>query len=53
MRDANGRLQWADGKSVGAKTIHHMLSTGEIRELDADLFGDFSRGQTLGLGAEE
>lgn len=49
MRDANGRLQWASGKPVGAKTVQHMLSEGQIRELDTDLFGDRSRGQTIGL----
>lgn len=49
LRDANGRLQWASGKSVGVKTINHMLSQGQIIELDADLFGDFRRGQTLGV----
>ncbi len=49
MRDANGRLQWASGKPVGPKTVHHMLSAGEIKELDTDLFGDRARGQTIGL----
>jgi hypothetical protein len=49
MRDANGRLQWASGRPVGAKTVRHMLNAGEIAELDTDLFGDPSRGQTLGI----
>lgn len=49
MRDANGRLQWASGKPVGNKTVNHMLETGQLRELDTDLFGDRSRGQTLGV----
>lgn len=49
MRDANGRLQWASGKSVGPKTVRHMLTVGQIEELDTDLFGERSRGQTLGL----
>lgn len=51
LRDATGKLQWASGKPVGRKTIHFMLGEGMIRELDTDLFGDFSRGQTLGLSA--
>lgn len=49
LRDAGGKLQWSSGKPVGAKTVLHMLSCGQIRELDTDLFGDFSRGQTLGV----
>ena len=49
LRDANGRLQWASGKPVGRKTVLHMLDAGQIRELDTDLFGDPSRGQTLGV----
>jgi hypothetical protein len=48
LRDANGRLQWADGKHVGAKTVQFMLSEGQIAELDTDLFGDRSHGQTIG-----
>lgn len=51
MRDANGRLQWASGKRVGAKTIQYLLSEAQIAELDTDLFGDRSRGQTLGLAS--
>lgn len=49
MRDAAGKLQWSSGKSVGRKTVGMMLSAGLIRELDTDLFGDRSRGQTIGL----
>lgn len=49
MRDAHGRMNWSDGRSVGRKTVSHMLQTGELRELDADLFGNRSRGQTLGI----
>jgi hypothetical protein len=49
MRDARGQLQWSDGRKVGAKTVQFLLSEGRIAELDTDLFGDFSRGQTLGL----
>lgn len=49
MRDAMNRLQWSDGKPVGRKTVSYMLEAGEIAELDTDLFGDYSRGQTLGL----
>lgn len=51
MRDANGRLQWASGKRVGPKTVLHLLSEGQIAELDTDLFGNRSRGQTIGLMA--
>lgn len=48
MRDANGRLQWASGKSVGRKTVSYLMEMGLVVQLDADLFGDPSRGQTLG-----
>ena len=51
MRDAAGRLQWASGRPVGRKTVHHMLTTGDLVQLDTDLFGDYSRGQTLGSSA--
>lgn len=49
MRDANGRLQWADGRNVGAKTVSYMLDENMIVSLDADLFGDPERGQTIGV----
>lgn len=49
MRDSTGTLQWASGKPVGAKTVRYLLDTGAIRQLDTDLFGDASRGQTIGL----
>lgn len=49
MRDAHGRMQWADGRSVGRKTVSHMINEGTLQELDTDLFGDRSRGQTLGV----
>lgn len=49
MRDANGRLYWTCGKPVGPKTVGHMLTVGQIEELDTDLFGERSRGQTLGI----
>lgn len=42
-------MNWSDGRSVGRKTVQHMLATGELRELDTDLFGDASRSQTLGI----
>lgn len=51
MRDSRGILQWASGKPVGAKTVRHMLSEGMIAELDTDLFGNRSRGQTIGLAS--
>lgn len=51
MRDANGRVQWASGKPVGAKTVRYMLDQGQAVEMDTDLFGDRSRGQTIGLAA--
>lgn len=50
MRDAHGKMHWTDGRSVGRKTVSHMLETGDLAELDTDLFGDYSRGQTLGCG---
>lgn len=48
MRDANGRMQWASGAPVGRRTVHHMLETGAIAELDTDLFGAREWGQTIG-----
>ena len=51
MRDSAGKLQWASGKPVGAKTVRHMLAAGMIAELDTDLFGNRSRGQTIGLAS--
>lgn len=49
MRDAQGRLNWSDGRSVGRKTVSYMLDSGQLRQLDTDLFGDPARGQTLGI----
>jgi len=49
MRDAGGKMQWTDGKSVGQATVTYMLQNGLLQELDTDLFGDKSRGQTLGI----
>jgi tetrahydromethanopterin S-methyltransferase subunit G len=51
MRDATGRVQWSSGKRVGRRSIGIMLEAGIIRPLDTDLFGDYSRGQTIGLSA--
>lgn len=48
MRDANGRMQWASGKSAAPRTVRYMLDIGQLFELDTDLFGDRSRGQTIG-----
>lgn len=48
MRDASGRMQWASGRSAAANTVRYMLETGQIFELDTDLFGDRHRGQTIG-----
>jgi hypothetical protein len=49
IRDSGGKLQWASGKPVGRKTVQFMLGERQIEELDTDLFGDRTRGQTLGL----
>lgn len=49
LRDAAGRMQWADGRSVGRRTIEYMLTAGLIHQLDADLFGCPDHGQTLGV----
>lgn len=49
MRDAQGRMQWTDGRNVGRKTVAHMINEGTLQELDTDLFADRSRGQTLGI----
>lgn len=48
LRDSCGRVQWADGKPVGGKTLQYLLDQGLARELDTDLFGDPHRGQTIG-----
>jgi hypothetical protein len=49
MRDACGKLQWASGRPVGAKTVGYLMEEGKIVPLDTDLFGDLSRGQTIGI----
>lgn len=49
IRDSNGRIQWDSGKSVGRVIIAYMLNNGIIKNLDSDLFGDKSRGQTIGV----
>lgn len=49
MRDSRGRMQWADGRNVGPTTIRYLMDNHLIAPLDTDLFGDFSRGQTIGL----
>lgn len=49
MRDSAGRVQWADGRPIGATTFQYMLDEGMITNLDCDLFGDANRGQTIGL----
>lgn len=51
MRTARGDIQWADGRPVGRRTVQYLLDEGQIAELDTDLFGDRSRGQTLGLSS--
>jgi hypothetical protein len=51
MRDSAGRVQWADGKPVGEKSLQYMLAQGLARELDTDLFGDAHRGQTIGMAS--
>lgn len=49
LRDAAGVLQWASGRPVGPKTVRYMLRTGQIHELDTDLFGVYAFGQTIGI----
>lgn len=49
VRDSRGRLQWADGRNVGPTTVRYLMENKLIAELDTDLFGDRSRGQTIGL----
>lgn len=49
MRTSRGEIQWADGRPLGLKTIEYMLAEHMIAPLDTDLFGDRSRGQTIGL----
>ena len=49
MRDSRGRIQWADGRNVGGVTLGYLMKEGLIRPLDADLFGDTTRGQTIGI----
>lgn len=52
MRDSQGRVQWADGRNVGYATYNHMISEGIIKSLDTDLFGERSRGQSIGLSED-
>ena len=49
LRDSAGKVQWASGRNVGPVTLRYLMREGLVRELDTDLFGDPSRGQTLGL----
>lgn len=49
MRDSRGRIQWADGRNVGGVTLNYLMSQGLIKPLDTDLFGDSTRGQTIGI----
>lgn len=49
MRDSKGTMQWDSGKTVGRKTLQYMLEERMVAELDTDLFGERSRGQTIGL----
>lgn len=48
MRDSAGRIQWANGRRAGVKAVAHLIEQGEAIVLDADLFGDRARGQTIG-----
>lgn len=49
MRDSRGKVQWADGRNVGPVTLAYLMDNRLIKPLDADLFGDTTRGQTIGL----
>jgi len=49
IRDSAGRIQWGSGRPVGRKTLTFMMEHGLVGPLDTDLFGDPSRGQTIGL----
>jgi len=49
MRDSRGRIQWADGRGVGYVTYNYLVANKMIRPLDTDLFGDSTRGQTIGI----
>lgn len=49
MRDSRGRVQWSDGRNVGHVTLTYLMDNKIIKPLDTDLFGDPTRGQTIGL----
>ena len=49
MRTSAGKIMWDNGKRISLATVDYMLTEGMIVQLDTDLFGDLSRGQTIGL----
>lgn len=51
MRDSTGKVQWADGKPIGPVTYQYLVAERIIKPLDTDLFGDATRGQTIGLAS--
>jgi len=51
MVRSSGDMSWSDGRSVSANVVRELLSRGDLRRLDADLFGDPEHGQTIGLAS--
>lgn len=49
IRTSDNRVMWDDGRAVGRRTLAYMLQERMIVPHDTDLFGDPTRGQTLGL----
>lgn len=49
IRDAAGRMHWhSTGRQAAANTVRFMIERGQLFERDTDIFGDRSRGQTIG-----
>jgi hypothetical protein len=52
LRRASGHIQWASGRKISRPALDYLMSIGIAANLDADLFGEKSRGQTIGLSPE-
>ena len=49
IRDASGRMHWhQSGRAAATKTVNFMIESRQLFERDTDIFGDRSRGQTIG-----
>ena len=49
IRNSAGKMFWQNsGRAVGKRTVEYMIAAGQLYQRDADIFGDFDRGQTIG-----